>query len=159
RLRFKATLSDQTANGLFRTPLLVTYRMLEGAEREKALHPPPPPKTEPKPMSDAELNTALTDLKAADNGRRQGAADRLGKAVPDRRRVEVGGALEKLLTDGDLFTRTAGARALGTWGTKNNVPALLKVLNDKEAFPRGAAIEALGQIRDPRAVEPVAARL
>src|SRR5262249_13612725 len=154
-LSFKATMSDHEGNTTTRVPVTVTYKMLEGAEREKVLHPPPPPKVEPKPLTDAELAKALEDLKGSDAGRRKAAADKLALAVAGKGREEVARALAPLLKEEDAWTRLAAVKALGVWGTKESVPALLRMLDDKAFFVPGPAIESLGQLKDPRVAEPI----
>ncbi|HEV3258552.1 MAG TPA: serine/threonine-protein kinase [Gemmataceae bacterium] len=49
-LRFRGTLSRRKGNASYDTPIVLTCRLLEGAERERVLHPPPP-KAEPKPAA------------------------------------------------------------------------------------------------------------
>jgi hypothetical protein len=46
-LEFKGTLTLTTGNLPARIPLTLTYRLLEGAERERALNPPPVPREAP----------------------------------------------------------------------------------------------------------------
>jgi len=71
----------------------------------------------------------------------------------------VAKALAGLLAAKDDFVRTAAARALATWGTPESVPALIAALEDRSVFVRGAAMAALGAIRDPRGAEAVAKQL
>jgi len=135
-------------------PFTVTYKLLEGEARERVLNPP---REEPKPLTDPELTQALVDLQGA--GRRA-ALDRLAKALPTAaRRQEVAGTLEPILADPDLFTRQAAVKALAVWGIKDNVPALLKMLEDKNLFVRIETMAALGKLQDERAAGPLAQRL
>lgn len=137
-----------------RWPFTVTYQLLEGEARERVLNPP---REEPRPLADAELTQTLADLQGP--GRRV-ALDRLALALPTAaRREEVAGLLEPLLADPDLFTRQAAVKALAVWGTKDNVPALLKRLDDKNVFVRIPVMAALGRLQDGRAAQPLAQRL
>jgi hypothetical protein len=115
-------------------------------------------KVEGAPAANADVVTkALFDLKSPSVHRRMEAVRRLKETLPDERRGEVTKALEPLVTDSDHFTREWAIEALGVWGTKETVPVLLKAMNQKET--RGAAITALGRLKDERAIEPIAERL
>jgi predicted Zn finger-like uncharacterized protein len=114
-------------------------------------------KVEAAPANADAVTKALFDLKAGDSFRRADAARRLKDMLPDERRGEVARALGALLNDPNDFTRDNVIEALGVWGSKENVPALLQALNDERT--RSAAIRALGQLKDERAVEPLAERL
>jgi predicted Zn finger-like uncharacterized protein len=88
------------------------------------------------------------------------ALEWLKKAPVDPlRRDEVARRLVELLKGSDVLLRPKSADALAVWGTREQVPALLDVLDDPKFDLRAAAIEALGAIKDPRAAEPVAKRL
>jgi hypothetical protein len=158
-LQFKATLTESTGGGSQRTPLTLTYKLLEGEELKKFLNPPPPPKIERKPLSAAELTRALKDLRSDAPARRREAAQRLEQAEPKKRRSEAARALAALLDDRDWGTRHAAARALAFWAVRDTVPALIRVLADQDYFIRQAALDALERLKDPRAAKAVARRL
>jgi HEAT repeat protein len=105
------------------------------------------------------LPQIVTDLKDGDARHRQLAADYLEKLpAVEAKREEVSKALNFALDDPDGNVVGAGVRAAKTWGTKENVPALLKQVTDGGPFNgnRGAALEALVAIKDERAVWPIA---
>jgi HEAT repeat protein len=54
---------------------------------------------------------------------------------------------------------SAAARALGTWGTAEDVPTLITVLSSGAVRVRHACLEALGKLKDKRAIDVVATRL
>jgi hypothetical protein len=118
--------------------------------------PPQPPKEERVALTDAELNQALEDLKAADGFRRRGALDKLAKAEPKTRRDEVLRALDPVFGDSDGGLRTVVVKVAALWGPKECVTALLKLLKDDWPFVRMAVLEAFGQLKDERTVEAVA---
>src|SRR5207248_1510174 len=62
------------------------------------------------------------------------------------RREEVGGYLERALASPLTGIRSSAVRALGRWGTKQNVPALLKVVKSAEPSDRYDAIDAIGAL-------------
>lgn len=113
-----------------------------------------------QPFANVDIASTLEDLKAANRGKQWQALDRLARARPTaERRKAVVSALEALLTDRDWATRGKAVRALGVWGTKDNVPSLVRLLKDDQFSVRHAALAALGRIKDPSAAEAVAARL
>jgi hypothetical protein len=110
--------------------------------------------------NETDLNVILADLQSPDGGVRQRAAERVGKMKPDEsRRAEVAAALASRLKDSHGGTHDAAARALVSWATREQVPALLDVLDHESGAVRESALEALGNLKDPRAVVPVSLRL
>src|SRR5262249_48594522 len=99
------------------------------------------------------VTRALFDLKSPSPHRRRAAAEQLAQNLPNERREEVAGALEPLLTDPDMWTRNAAAKALGRWGTKDSVTALIKAVRYQESSTRTEAIKALAKLKDERAVD------
>jgi hypothetical protein len=162
-LELKGEVTETVGNVTTHVPLTLTYRLLEGDERERVLNPPPPPKPEPpeppKPLTEAELAKVLAGLKSGIRPERREALDRLASAKPGECRAEVARAVEALLTGDDTFTRMSAAKALGVWGDKESVPVLLKLLDDEDVFVCHGALAALGQLKDERAAEPIARRL
>jgi uncharacterized protein YjiS (DUF1127 family) len=110
----------------------------------------------PPPNADA-VARALHGLKSPSAMRRAESARQLKDMLPDERRAEAAPALEALLSDPNPLTRDSAAEALGVWGGKENVPALLRAMNEWQN--RRAAMLALGRLQDGRAAEPLAARL
>lgn len=111
--------------------------------------------------TNVELIQALADLKSSEFPRRLEAARKLEQLpVDEGRRAEVAKALEQLLADGTPATgQEAGAKALVNWATKDNVPALLKQLDHPSPAIRHPAMEALGKLKDERAITPLAQHL
>jgi hypothetical protein len=101
----------------------------------------------------------LEDLGSWDRNRRLGAVKRIREAAPRQLRKEMAAALAGLLRDPYHITRQLAVEALGTWGTPENLPALIAGLKDKEDGVRHRVIAALGPFKDARAAEPVAALL
>jgi HEAT repeat protein len=159
QIEFKGALVLTQANNTSRLPITVHYGRLAGAERDRALNPPPPPKPEQKPFTDADLTQALADLKGPDTNKRRAALGRLKTAKPTARRAEVARALGEALTDKDAWTKRECLQALAVWGTSENVPQILPLVADADLFTRGDAIRALGKIGDARAAEAIARRL
>ncbi len=139
-----------------RIPVTVTYRLLEGDEKEKALHPPPPPQPELKPLAETDRTTILTDLQSPDAFKVMGAANKLANAVPNGDRRSVEKALIAAMEHKNGFARQSVVKALGTWGTRESVPPLIKRLDDESFAVRWAVFEVLGKTKDVRAAEPLA---
>jgi HEAT repeat protein len=115
---------------------------------------PPPARTKEEAIAQA-----TADLKSGDAKRQRAGANRLARLRSTKANEKVTIALEGLLGNADAPVRQAAAQALATWGTRDSVPPLLKLLEDKDKEVRAAALLALGKLHDERAVEPVAARL
>jgi hypothetical protein len=119
-----------------------------------------PGKQQTPARNESDLNVILEDLQSPDNGVRQRAAERLIRMKPDEgRRQEVAQALAAHLQDNHDGTHDAAARALVSWATREQVPALIDVLDHESGAVRESALEALGNLKDARAVTPVTLRL
>lgn len=137
-----------------RTMVALRYQRLEGAELEVALKPPPTAAV-PRKLSPEELQKALAYLKSADLGTRQAAAARLGNAEFDPAPPEVLTLMTALATDPDASLRQAAANVFASYGTKDQVPVLLKLLKDGDSSVRQSAMRGLGRLKDKRAAEPL----
>ena len=84
------------------------------------------------------------------------AAEQLSKMAPDeanRRKV-----VEKLLIAvnvPDVFAREQVIYALGVWGTNNEVPVLLTLLDFPDIPTRQHVLKVIGHFKDERAIKPV----
>src|SRR5262249_36708698 len=115
------------------------------------------------------LTQALEELHNRDDQRRREALDYLRRApVEEARRAEVVAALTALFDDNDPGSHAAAGLALARWAGKEDVPLLLKLLDEpggvlvepRSGFTsgsvKGAAVEALGVLPEPRAAAPIA---
>jgi tetratricopeptide (TPR) repeat protein len=102
----------------------------------------------------------LADLRNDNALRRREACEKLSELDAGERRGEIAAVISPLLSDADGSTRAACAKALGKFGSAEQVPALLSQLG-KDDFPAAKREEliALGKLKDERAVEPVAQHL
>jgi HEAT repeat protein len=55
-----------------------------------------------------------------------------------------------------LAVRGQAFKALGVWGTADTVPDLLKLLAAADAYNKATVVQALGQLKDERAIPPLA---
>lgn len=157
RMDFKGEINETRGEEKQVTPIEISYKLLEGAERTKALKPPPPSTIkERRPLTADQLDEALRDLKRRLSFPRHRAADRLSRAEPGKRRAEVAMALQPSLNDTDEYTRQAACRALAIWGDTSSVPNLIQRLDDHSMTVRWAALDALAKLPDARAARPIA---
>jgi len=108
------------------------------------------------------VTQAIAALKSADPNRRRAAATWLGQTTAiEARRPEVSTALDPVLRDPDQGIRLNAVKAARVWATKENIPTLIKFIDDKFADPRPPeetyqAIELLIGFKDERAYWPIA---
>jgi hypothetical protein len=109
----------------------------------------------------------LAEILGGESASRREAVDRLSNADPTRvaspeLRKQFAQALRQVAFDDrtDSLTRSKAVRGLVTWGGKYSVPLLIELLDADEPPPlRYACYQALAELKDQRAIEPVAARL
>jgi HEAT repeat protein len=115
----------------------------------------PNPRLGKRPGEYANLDEALADLKAGDANRARPSADWLAKApVEEARQAEVAQKLEPFLDDRQV--RDHAAKALATWATKENVPALIRALESDSGAVKQSAMDTLARLKDERAAAPLA---
>jgi HEAT repeats len=155
KTEFKVVVNTETVTR--RTSGSVQVKLLEGKERDTALEQPsnafggPPRKLTP-----ADLQKIITELKSDDINLQRQAASRLQNAELPEAPPELIDLLTGHLADSDLILRVAASRVIADYGTKEQVPALLKLLKDGERSDRSAVIRGLGRLKDLRAAEPLA---
>ena len=112
---------------------------------------------------DVDINATLADLGSADSDRIRRRLKLLAETSPAEPNPNVAKILESLLVDSDsvsMAIRTDAARAMKTWSTPENVPALVTVLTgDKSSVIRVAVIEALTRHKPASAIGPLAQQL
>jgi hypothetical protein len=115
--------------------------------------------TTPRVTGDATLDRALAELASTDPLVSRGGADKLAAMRPDDHTDEQGAKVAQRLVKhadaDDVFKRRSVVRALGQWGTANEVPALVKALDHPDVFTRLEALRHIGKFRDERALKAV----
>jgi HEAT repeat protein len=149
--------SAALTENLSRSSLLsLTWQLLEGAERETALAPPPPPRPQEIPAVD--IPKLMANLESDDPFTRENAARELtmgGRTVKPT--PELMALAAKLATDRDDTVRHAGQTLLANYGTREDVPLLLRALKESgDSSVRMTLVKGLGRLEDPRAAEPLA---
>jgi HEAT repeats len=107
------------------------------------------------------INRALKKLRSENASFQRNGARELENLEPvEKRRAEVIQALKKVANAPDLFApRGEAVKAISRWGTKDEVPFFLELIDHNDHNVRQAVLVALGQWKDPRAADPVAQRL
>lgn len=129
------------------------FRRLSGDELAAALVPPPPPVV--KPLTEAEIQKLVTDLKADDDATRRDAMSRLNGATVTNAPAELLNLLAGATSETDSFTRMCAMNFLASHATTEQVPTLLKLLRDSDMSIRQNVVKALARLHDPRAIEPL----
>lgn len=107
--------------------------------------------------ADKILTQCVADLDAADNNRRNAAVQWFASApVDEKRRSEVARALNKSIPKANFFFEKDLAKVIETWGTAENVPALVKRLDANKTFGDGDAIRILGKLKHPDGLKAIA---
>ncbi len=108
-----------------------------------------------------EVAAAVTKLGQADVGsRRDGARVLAEMAAPDKaKQADVAAALMRAVNDNDPGVREQAAKALVVWATPEQVPDLLRLVDNMQAQVRQNVMMALGKLHEERAAAPIAARL
>jgi hypothetical protein len=115
--------------------------------------PPPSPPPDPGAVADKTINDTLVGLDQADDAARANAAGDLSRMQPkEDRRAEVAAKLAGLVDDPHQGVRVDAVKALGVWGSREDVPTLLRALDHEDGLTRRAAAAALRRFRDERAV-------
>jgi len=135
-----------------------------GAGKAAAKSKSTDPKAEDGTIDDSVLSQLLIDLKSSDGRTQKGAAERLQKVTPpkesDTRRKEIVSALITVAKSSDPWAPNEATKALATWATKDNVPELVKLLQEKSSFSdiriRKELLPMLGSLPDARSADAVA---
>jgi S1-C subfamily serine protease len=113
-----------------------------------------------KPLTDAQLTRAIEEL--LDPAKAQRAAELLARSKPDAaRRAEVTKALQAVASEQSMnaFARVHSIRALGFWGSEQDVDFLIPLTSDGNLLLRREAIDALSWLGGKKAAEAIADRV
>jgi hypothetical protein len=144
-----------TENLSRRSVLNLRWQLLEGEERDKALAPPPAATPE-KQFSAEEVAKLQEQMRSGNLPQRMTAARELSSGRLTNPPPELLSEMSALVSDPDETVRRAALTVLANHGGKEQVPLLIKSLNDSDASVRTAVAKGLGRIKDPRAIEPLA---
>jgi hypothetical protein len=139
-----------------RSVVSLRWQLLEGEEREKAIAPPPPAPGPEVKFTAEELAKLEEKLNSSDQFARESAARDLSGP---RLAAPAAALLAEMVTlagDPSDTMRRAALTVLANYGTKEQVPLLIKALNEPDGAVRGTIVKGLGRIKDPRAIEALA---
>jgi hypothetical protein len=157
RIETQSDASMQTKTTVRRVKLVFKSRLLAGAERAAALAPPPPPApAQLRRPSAVDLEKITEDLKSPDLETRRSAMRQINGLKIESPSTELVDLVAAMATDSDSYVRMTVGNFLGTYGTTNQVPVLLKLAKDSDWSTRQPAVKALGKLKDERAIEPLA---
>jgi hypothetical protein len=145
---------SQTETALRKAKVTFKSRLLTGAELAATLAPPPPP-APPRKLAGADLDQIMADLKSPELETRRAALRQFNGAEVVSPSAELVELVAGLALDSDSFVRMTAANFLGTYGTTNQVPVLLKLLKDSDWSVRQPTVKALGRLKDERAIQPL----
>ena len=115
----------------------------------------------PTPPTQAErLAQLMGDLDSAQDFRRSQALEALQKMAPlAERREAVALKVAPFLSHNSLPTQMHAVKALAVWHTEKTLPAIIGCADASQSLLRGAAFDALAQVKAPEAAKAVAAHL
>jgi HEAT repeat protein len=92
--------------------------------------------------------------------RQQGVRELKDIPPDDKNRPGVVKALEQFLAkETDLFQKADAVTVFAKWATKDQVPLLLRLLNDNNRHLQNQVLHALARVGGEAAIDPIAARL
>lgn len=136
-----------------RSRLTFEARLLAGAELETAITRARPQTADT--LTPDQVRAALDDLTSTDPEKRARAANSLQAGNWDSLPPGLVARAEELLQTTDDAARWAATRVLTSGATSAQVPTLLRLLREQDSGNRQPSIEALGRLKDSRAVEPL----
>ena len=136
-----------------RAPMVLRCTRVSASDQAAVLATIEPPG--PITLSDAELRRLLEDLKEPGAEKTWNAANRLMAATVPAVGPETLALLETHLQSGNPQVRLAVGRILAQHATPSQVPWLLSAIKGNDASPRMDAAQALGRLKEKRAIDPL----
>lgn len=98
----------------------------------------------------AELDKALADIDSNNEGRMRTGAAMLNGMQPNEHRALVAKKLAAQVAGAKTHLRPPLIRALGVWSSTEDVPMLLRLLQDSDTSTRNEVLDVLGKLGDER---------
>jgi hypothetical protein len=165
-LDYDIRVTVRDANKTEVTPLHLSYRLLSDQDIAEAAEEAKRAKEEAdkvkqekaRPLTEAEIETALADLSSGDAERVVKSAKLLAEKKPQNPNPKIAKALEAILRENDnVGVRGEASAALKNWSTAESVPALIQAaINDRWPPVQANAMEALCQYKPKEAIKPIA---
>ena len=112
-----------------------------------------------EPLTEEQIAQALKDLGSGDAAAETAALERLATCLSGQDRQNVARAIVPHLDRANAAKRKLAFRALANWATADDLPRLVEGLQEPDKAVRAAAMKALGELRDARAIQPLVDRL
>lgn len=165
-LTFEQTVIERENNTTEKTPLKITYRLLNDEEQQKLKESrqvtldnlSTNKNTKTTQLSDDDRQTLIANLDPA-KPQSLGEVMKLQRQQPGEPDSDVAKALVKFLESSNNSRRYAAMKALENWATPDVKPQLLKSLDDSFPIVRHSAMIALARLNDKSTAEPIAQKL
>ena len=108
---------------------------------------------------DAELTAILKDLSTTNLFQRKAALKKLSQAKPTEKNPEVARVLIGILESNDITVVKDASEALVVWSTKENIPAMIRLLPELNILGQENVMEAILQEQTDEGTEAVAGML
>jgi HEAT repeat protein len=107
------------------------------------------------------LVQAAVDMKSDESDRRRNAVNWVSqqKSVDEENQAVVARALEPLLNDNNGSIRDDALKALKYWGSKANLPAIIRMTDHSDVRVRGLALDTLSNFKEEEAVKAIVLHL
>tara|TARA_R110002095_G_scaffold105964_7_gene92833 strand:+ start:120480 stop:121982 length:1503 start_codon:yes stop_codon:yes gene_type:complete len=105
---------------------------------------------------DADLKEILTDLATSNIFKRKAALKKLSQAKPKQDNREVSQILIQLLKSKDITITIDASEALVVWSTKDDVPAMIKLLPEINVLGLNHLIDAILKHQTPEGIATIA---
>jgi hypothetical protein len=161
QMQYEALLNTESSTR--RTTARFQVELLEGKEREAVLMP-----MTDRPVLDAatgqyvsrkltgeDLQNVFNDLKSDSDVKRRAATARWQSSeIVDPPQAIVDFMTNHLFSS-DTMMKMVAVKMVADFGSNERVPELLRLLKSGDSFNRNNVIQALGRLKDPRAIAPL----
>ena len=153
--QLEGSTSTSTLDFTQRVPVTLQFELLTGEEYQKALDQFP--SLQPRILDDEGFDQKIAALTGDHPERRREAATRLMNVeISTERAAELRPAIMPLLADPEQMVRMLATKILAAGATPDDVPLLLKIATQEDFGQNFEAIQALGRLKDERAIQPLA---
>ena len=153
--RIEGTAITSTLEFIQRTPVTVQFEKLEGDDWIQAMSESGLDR--PAALGDADIPKLIAEIESDEQPRQTEAAGKILAA--NLTKDQAAQLLEILLpriNDPDHMMRQLAGRVLSKAATHEHVPVLLKMLKQEDMGQTYEVVQALGRLKDKRAIQPLA---
>lgn len=159
-IEYSGKVVERETNSESRIPLKIEISLVSAEELAKLTAEAAAKAAELKaPPTAAERAEILENVQSTDFGKWLRSLQMLRQKQPEAADPEMGAALAAQLLSGDVNRRVQLAGALENWATENEVPTLIKAIDDSNQVVANSAMTALGRLKAAAAIEPLVKQL